>query len=872
MFWRKRKASDFGDEIEAHIHLETERLREQGLSEEDARAAARRSFGNVTQAQERFYESGRWLWFDHLWQDVRYGARMLRKSPGFTAVAVFTLALGIGANTTIFSWINSILLDPIPGVKHTSEYVQFTAGAMGQGHGFSYLDYRDLRDRNTSFSSLIAYGLSSMYLTGNEKPERVWGQYVSENYFDALGVRPFLGRGFLPAEGDRPGGAPVAVISYRLWETRFGSDQQIVGKSIEINKHRYTMIGVSPPVFQGTQTGLRDDLWLPVVMVQQSINANADKLQDRGADWLAVIAHLKPGVRREQAQAEFNTLYGQIARQFPSSHKDEPSVALHPLWNSPGGTSFIHTILLLLMAICGVVLLLACANVANLLLVRSVVRRREMAIRLSIGATRWRLVRQLLAESLILSLCGGGIAMLLTSWTAGTLADFIPPTELPVSVNVHVDRAVLFAALAISLLTAVIFGILPALRSSSLQPVAILKDESGSAIGGRRKARLSNILVVGQIAVSLLLLVCAGLFIRSFRLQQQFNPGFNPRNVLLNSYSLVFVDDNRGLRFHRDLLAKIQLIPGVEAAALASWTPLGFDSADRTIVTAEGYVAQRHESMEIEFASVSPDYVRTMRIQLVSGREFTSSDTDKSQPVAIVNQAFAQRYWPNQDAVGKSVQAESKGFMVVGVSQNIDSDHLGQEPTPFLYLPLFQHYAPLGIIHARVTGDPLAYVGAVQSAVHELNADVPLFNLMTLDSRIALDSTTSRIGGVIVGAFGVLALTLAAVGIFGVSAYTTRQRTQEFGLRMALGATPRALFSLVLRQGAILGVLGIAIGLAASLALTRALSAVLFRVSATDPLTYTGVAFLLLAVAFIACYIPARRAMRVDPIVALRYE
>ena len=809
-----------------------------------------------------------------LLQDFRYGLRVLLKAPGFSIIAILTLALGIGANSTIFSWINSTVLDPIPGVRHTSQYAELTAGSENDPTPISYLDYVDLRDQNHSLTGLVAYSLWPMDLTGNAKPQRVWGDFASANYFDTLGVHPFLGRTFLPVEGTRPGGAPVVVISYQLWQTHFGGDRSVINKTVQINKRQYTVVGVTPPIFQGTQTGVRADLWIPIVMIQQFASGNANLLLDRRTNWLMSIGRMKPGVTREQAQADLSNLYGQIAKQYPDSHRGASVATLYPLWRAPWGANYyLRTILFLLMAISGVVLLLACANVANLLLVRSVSRRREMAIRLSIGATRWRLIRQLLVESLILAFCGGSIAMLFTLWTAGMFGDFIPPSNIPVVMDYHADSRVLYATLAISLLTGVFFGILPALRSSSLQPVTVLKEESGSASGGRKKARLSSVLVVAQIAMSLLLLICAGLFIRSFRLEQNFNPGFNPQSVLLESYDLGAVGYSRdsGMEFHRQLLAKLDAIPGVKSAALASWIPMSM-TISQTAVDAEGYVPRLHESMNMDVASVSPDYLHTMQIPLIAGREFMASDTDKSQPMAMVSREFVRRYWPNQNALGKRVREEGKWYTVVGVTGNFDSDHLGQKPKPFVYLPLFQDYTPLVAIHLRVSGNPLAYVSATENAVHSLDADLPLSDVATLQSRIELNTTTQRIGGIFVGGFGLLALILAAVGVYGVLAYTTRQRTHELGIRMALGAEPRRIFALVVRQGAILAFVGIAIGLAASFVLTRALTNELFGVSPTDPLTYAGVGVLLLAVALVACYLPARRAMRTDPMVALRHE
>lgn len=805
-------------------------------------------------------------------REFRYAVRGLVKAPGFTVVAILTLALGIGANSTIFSWINATLLNPIPSVAHTSRFVELTAGPEGDDAPIAYPDYIDLRDRNHSLSSLFVYSLWSVDLTGSAKPERVWGMFASANYFDALDVHPILGRGFLPVEDTKPGGAPVVVISNHLWQTYFGSDGSIVGKTIHINRRPYAVVGVTPPLFQGTQSGLRADLWIPVMMAPQFVSDNI--LKDRDAHWMMMIGHLRPGVTREQSQAELNIVYAQIAKQFPDSHKNRDSLILYPLWRAPFSANYyLRTILFLLMAVSGVVLLLACANVANLLLVRGVGRRREMAIRLSVGATRWRLVRQLLAESLLLGLSGGGVAMLLTLWTSGKLSDFVPPTEIPISMNVHADYTVLFATFLIALITGIIFGILPALRASKLAPAGVLKEESGSASAGRSKARLSSILVVAQVAMSLLLLVCAGLFIRSFRLAESFNPGFNPHNVLLNSYDLggSGYDQQTGTEFHREVFAKLQALPGVQSVALATWVPLGFTNRIQTI-EAEGYVRRPHESMDMESNCVSPNYLHTMEIPLVAGRDFALSDTDKSQLTAVINEEFARRYWPGADPLGKRLHASGRWFTVVGVAHNSDTDHLNQKPKPLVYLPLFQAYDSHVTIHARVVGNPLEYSSAVQNSVHQLDADLPLHDLMTLDSRLQLNTTDARIGGAFVGAFGILALVLAAVGVYGVLAYTTRQRTRELGIRIALGAEPRDVFGLIVGQGAILAVLGIVVGLAASFALTRALSSVLFGVSATDPLTFVSVAVLLLFVALLACSLPARRAMRTDPLAALRYQ
>jgi predicted permease len=551
-------------------------------------------------------------------------------------------------------------------------------------------------------------------------------------------------------------------------------------------------------------------------------------------------------------------------------------VTVYPLWRSPfGANQFLSTLLPMLMTIAGLVLLLACANVANLMLVRSVGRRREIAIRISMGASRWRLVRQLLVESLVLAMAGGVVALVLTFWTAGTFMKFIPSTDFPISLSIRADRAVLLATILISVLTGVIFGILPALRSSSEAPVTVLKEDTGSASGGLRKARLASGLVVAQISLSLLLLICAGLFIRSFMSAQQINPGFNSHNVLIASYDLFTAGYSKdsGTAFDRQLVAKLEALPGVQSVALSSRVPLGFGGGS-TSVKPEGYVLRPNESMETQVANITPNYFQTMRIPIVKGRDFTLQDAKNSQRVVIVNETFVDHYWPNQEALGKQLNSDltNEWFTVVGVARNSKVNELNEKPMPFVYLPLYQVYRATMIINARVTGDPLAFGKTVEKTIHELNSDLVVFDITTLELREQIASFGQRIAGTFVGAFGLLALVLAAVGIYGVTAYTTRQRTHEIGIRMALGASKRDILRLVLGHGLRLTLLGLGLGLAVSFALTRYLRSLLLGVTSTDALTFSSVAILLCAVALFACFIPARRAMRVDPIVALRYE
>lgn len=811
------------------------------------------------------------------WQDVRYGLRMIVKAPAFAGIAILTLALGIGANTTIFSWINSTLLNPVPGVASSSEVVALSLGKSSENaFPFTYPDYQAMRDGQQSFSGITVYNIPSpMSLTGKGNPEREWGVVTSANYFEVLGVRPILGRTFLPVEEEKPDGAPVVVISYRLWQTHFGGNPQVVGRTMDINQHRYTIVGVTPAVFQGSQTGVRSDLWLPISMEKQII-PQGDLLHDHHYFWLFALGRLKPGVGLEQAREEMTLRIKREAKNYPQEHKGHDSVTVYPLWRAPFSANALFSLLLpMLMAIAGVVLLLACANVANLMLVRSVTRRREIAIRMSLGASRWRLVRQLLVESLVLAFAGGAIALLITFWTAGSMMKFVPPMDFPFLLNIRADRAVLIATAVISLLTGVIFGILPALRASGEAPVSVLKEESGSSSGARGKGRLASGLVVAQISLSLLLLICAGLFIRSFLSAQQIDSGFNGRGVLLASYDLFTAGyaEANGIEFDRQLVAKLEALPGVRSVALSSRVPLAMGGGS-TSVKPEGYVEQPNESMEVQVGIVSSNYLKTMEIPLVRGREFTAEDTQKTQRVAMVNENFVDRYWPHQEALGKQVHSDltNEFFTVVGVTRNSKVNTLNEAPTPFIYLPLYQVYRPSMMVMARVVGDPLGYASSVKKTIQELNGDLMVYDVTTLEIRNQMASFVQRLAGTFVGAFGLLALVLAAVGIYGVTSYTTRQRTHEIGIRMALGAGRKDILKLVLGQGLRLTMVGVGLGLLVSFGLTRFLRSQLFGVTSTDVLTFSSVAYLLCSVALVACYIPARRAMRVDPMVALRHE
>jgi predicted permease len=878
LFVRRKLDEDFQQELGAHLEMLTEENIRRGLSPEEARRVARLRLGGTTQLRESHRELWGVLWFETIVQDARYGFRALRKSPALPALAVLMLALAIAANSTIFSWINATLLNPIPGARHTGELVTVMRGERSENPTppFSYLDYRDLRDANHTFAGLLAYHNEYASLTGDSKPERIYAVLTSANYFDTLGVRPILGRGFVPAEErGGEGSAAVVVLSYDLWRSHFGGDRSIIGKKIQINRYPYTVIGIAPPEFRGCAPGLRDDVWIPLVMAKQ-VWGFGGTLDDRSDDWLNVLGRLKPGITSRQAENELNVLMQRIAERFPEQHREANQISLDPLWRSPFGVNiYLSSTLPMLLGLAAMLLLLACANVANLLLVRSVTRRREIAIRLSVGARRWRLVRQLMVESLLLGLAGGIVAIFITTWTAGTLVAFVPTTTLPLALNGQMDRTVVLVTLALSVVTAAIFGIMPALRSSNVSPVTVLKEEAGSVAGGLHRSRLASGLVVTQIALSVLLLVCAGLFTRSLANAQRADPGFDPDHVLLESFELRHAGYSRvqGIEFDRQLLAKIKVLPGVKSVTLADFSPLSYTINSESIEIG-GYVPRLHESMEIDFARVGPNYFQTMRTPLVSGRDFTAQDDLNSQRVAIVNEAFAARFWPGQEAIGKRIELYGRWRTVVGVARNAKYRRLIYSAEPCFFVPWYQNYPPFDalIVHVRVSGEPLAFAPAVERAIHDLNPDLPVFDVTSLRESMQMGSLFERIVVTLAGSFGLLALALAAVGVYGVVAYVTRQRTQEIGIRMALGAQRNDILRLVLSHGLRMTVVGLAAGVAISVPATQLLRAHLLGVAPTDVLTYASVALLLSLVALAACYIPARRATKVEPTVALRYE
>jgi predicted permease len=804
-------------------------------------------------------------------QDLRFALRLLAKSPGFALVAVLTLAVGIGANTVVFNWIEGMLVEPLPQVPRQERLRVLTGRARDGGlRSLSVPDMRDLAALKGPLAA-TAFGLNSVNLTGGARPERIWASLVSGNFFDVLQVRPVLGRGFLPEEDSAPNAHPVTVLSHTLWKRRFEGDPKIVGRTIQINGQAYTVIGVAPPHFLGAMPGLQMDLWLPMAM-QPLVVSGGSMLDCRGCHWLQGVVRLPPGATQQQAQAALDNAAAQLARQYPGSN-DGITFPLYRFWNAPNGPALLLAPLLAVLAAMAVlVLLLACANVGNLLLVRALGRRKEVAIRISLGARRGRLIAQLLTESLVLVVLAGGLGLLLARWGDGLLTAALPPSDLPFAGSMPLGGKIIGFVLGLSVLTGLLFSLAPAAQLSAPGVASTLRDEGGAVAGGR-KGLLRNTLVVAQIFFSCVLLIAAGLFVRSLGRATAIDPGFTARNVLLAGIDVfpLGYDEARGKAFYRDLLQRVAARPGVESVSLATLVPLDFDNWS-TSLTIEGYQAAPKEEITIGYTITGPDYLKTLGIPLITGRDFTAADDEKAPVAMIINETMAKKYWPGRQALGGRVHRGNNVLTVVGIVHDGKYNQLSESPQPYFYVPFFQDYQSRMVLHVRTAGDPLRLVDGVRADVRALNPDVPLSAVKSMQQHLRLAVFGQRVAAMFLGAFGLLALLLSTVGLYSVIRYTVSQRTRELGVRAALGAQPGQIARLVVDHGMRLAIVGLIVGLAAAFAVTRFLSSQLLGVSATDPLVFTGVAALLAGVSAVASWVPARSAARVDPNVALRAE
>ena len=807
--------------------------------------------------------------------DIRYSVRSLLKNPGLTLAAVLSLGLGIGANTTIFTWVQAVLLRPIPmAVDPDSIHIAAMENREGQSRSWSYPNFKDFRDRATMVD-VVAQDDQTFSIAVDNTAERAWGGLVSGNYFELIGVRPAAGRFFTAQDDVTPGGHPVAVISYAYWQRRFNGDPAVVGKRVTINNSPITIIGVGPEGFIGSFLGVSASAWVPMAMQKEMMGG--DRMNQRGNGWFQTMVRLKPGVSRQQAQAEATSIMSQLEQEYKNFNEGRRLRIVVPSEAPFGAATVLKPILTVLSVLVALVLVIACANVANLLLSKAVGRRREVAVRLSLGASRSRLVRQLLTESLLLAFVAGAAGIAMAYWTMGVIMAFVPPVDMPIDLGLRMDSQTLMFALGISAVTGLVFGLAPALQASGSDTVNALKEEGRSGGGGRTSGRLRSALVVAQVAVCLVLLVGAALFLRSFLAAQSLSPGFDADRLVTASMDM-FPSGYTGERhreFQRRTIEAVSAMPGVRSAAFGSRIPLGFGGNNSTGISIDGYVPRENEEIVINYSTVGPRYFETMGTPLRQGREYNQTDTPDSPRVVIINEAMAKRYWPKGNALGARIQMGPNPVEVIGIVADSKYGSINERPLPQLFMPMARSEVSTLRLFVRTDGDPAPMVAELRNTIRGLDASLPVYDARTVTEHMQTAVFAQKMAANLLGAMGVLALLLAAIGLYGVMAYAVSQRTQELGIRLALGASPGSLLGMIVGQGMKLTTLGLVIGLALALGAFGSIGAVrtlLPGISPLDPITFVGVPIVLGTIALLATWIPGRRAGRVDPLVALRYE
>jgi predicted permease len=864
---REAVIGDIERELRAHVEMETEANVRRGMSPEEARRAARLSFGNYDGVRDAAYRVRGGGMLETLWHDLRYGVRALRKQPGFAFVVVLTLAIGIGANSTIFSFANGILMRPLP-YQDPGRLVTLDETAPKRNirsMGVSFPNFLDWRAQNQVFEDVAAYGTGSYTLVEGGEPEQVRGARVSAGLFEILGVAPALGR-TITSEEDRPGNETVVVLGHGLWQRRFGGDAGVVGRTISVNNRPHAVVGVMPPGFKFPEVA---DLWVPLALDTQRWTRN-----DHG---LGAVARLKPGVTLERAQSEMVAIAGRIEEQNPVTNE---GLSVNVADLREGLVSDYRQALLILLGVVGFVLLIACVNVANLLLARASARQQEVSIRVALGASRWRIFRQLVTESLVLSAAGGALGLLMALWGLRLLLAAVP-VELPFWMRFDLDARVLGFTAAVSLLTGVVFGAVPALQASKVDLNKTLKEGGRSAdAAGAGLRRLRSLLVVGEVALSLVLLVGAGLMMRSFLRLQRVDVGLDPKNVLAVTIPLPqakYHEPEKQSAFFQQLVERVRRLPGARAAGAVSNLPLDGSRWGRSLTVEGRPVLAVGEAPMINHCVVTPGYFGAMGIPLLTGRDIAETDGKDAPRVTLVDARLAREYWPGESPLGKRVrfgppESNEPWHTVVGVVGEVRHERPDAVTRMSVYLSYQQTPVRQMTIAARAEADPAGLVAAVRSQVRELDPAQPVTGVRTMEEVISRAVWQPRLHTILFGVFAAVALILASVGIYGVTSYAVTQRTHEIGIRMALGAKPGDILRMVIGQGLALTLAGIGIGAAAAFALTRVMSSLLFEISAADPTTFTANVLLLATVSLLACYIPARRATRVDPMIALRYE
>ncbi len=818
-----------------------------------------------------------------LLQDIRYGWRMLAKTPALTVVVAVTLALGIAANVLIFSFVNGFLLRPMP-VPHPERIAVLAAQQKGGSQllsAFSYPDFVDFRKQADSLADLIGYALVRPGLSADGRADQVLASCVTGNYFDVLGVKPALGRLILGTEENQPGRQPVVVLGYSYWKKRFAGNPGVIGKEVRVNGQEATIIGVVPRQFRGVISVIEMDMYVPLGNLASMEEFSGNPLADRSAPVVRVLARLKPGVTFSQTQATVNVIASRLARQYPSS---DSGLSVHVYREQlarpqPLGNNLVVIIASFFLILAALLLLLACMNVANVLLARATVRQREMGLRAALGAGRGRLICQMLTETTLLGLCGGLLGLALGEWIRP--ADILKAAQssLPVRLDFSFDWHVFAYCFAATLFSGIFVGLWPALRASRTDLNTILQEGGRSGSAGSSRNRLRSALVVAQVAGSLMLLIIAGLFVRSLRHAETMYLGFDPDHMLSLSMDphQIGYDETRTLEFYRRLEDRARALPGVQSVSLAYGAPMTGNVNAGTVAFDNQTLTPGQQPPSLFFDNIDPSYFETTRVPLLRGRAFTESDNQAAPPVVIVNQTMADKYWPHQDPIGKhftlkTAVGPAKTAQVVGVAGNGKYLFIVEDPTPFFYVPLAQNYTSARALQVRSLVAPEGLLAPLQTEIHKLAPDLPVIDAKTMKDAMGDNLQEFRLGAGVAAAMGAIGLILAVIGIYGIVSFSAVQRTREIGIRMALGGTARDVLSLILQQGVRMVILGLAVGVLAALGITRVMTGLLVGVSPNDPLTYAAVALLLAAVALLACWIPARRATHVDPGIALRYE
>ncbi len=844
-----------------------------------AEIVGKRELGNLTLAAENARETWQWTWLETAVLDLRHAFRGLRTNPGFAAVAIVTLGVGIGANTAIFSVVNSLFFRPLP-VSDPYRLVVLAPRERGSSefHDLSYPDYRDYRAHAGAFSDMLGFALGMAGLVVDQRPDQVLTSYVTGNYFPMLGLQPALGR-LIGPEAEIPGGAPTLVLGYNYWRRRFNGDSRILGKTVRLDGRAITIAGVAPKQFHGTFPLAETDAYAPVSLLAAGDRSFWTK---RGRRDLRVMARLKPGMSLRQGRASLEVTARRLAEQYPETSK-YTSMEAYPEWRArpqPDAAASGPVMVCTFLALASLVLLVACVNLANILRARGKTREAELAVRSALGAARSRLVRQLLTENVLLAVLGGAVGIFISALTARALSSLFTPIDLPmIQLDFRPDWRVFVYAFGAALLAGLIVSIGP-LRSAWRSNLNIVLHEGGRGLsGGRRGTRARDLLVVTQIAASMVLLVAAALLIRSLNAAQRLNLGFDPHHVLNISMDVHHIDydEARGKRFYRELMTQTRTVPGVESAALVYSVPLFHNRFGGTVYIEGRPLTPGEAPPEMSYNVVDPGLFRTLRIPIVRGRGLTEADDEAAPRVAIISQAMAERFWPEQDPVGKRFRIRDPKnplLEVIGVARNAKFVSPTPEAEPYFYIPLAQNYTAPMTLQVRSSLPPERLAGELQQQIHGLAPDLPLYDVRTMEE--ALGGATGfflfRVGAELAAGLGILALFLTTIGVYGVISWSASQRTHEIGLRVALGAADREILRMILGQGLRLIGIGVLIGVGIALAASRALSSLLVGVSASDPITYLSVGVLLGGVAMAAGYIPARRAMRVDPMFALRHE